>query len=75
MPNDKNPAPRRYAGVMISSTFTDLEQHRAVLIKAIKGQGLTDVAMENDTAKPDVMVRDASSDARREVRSLTVAAR
>jgi len=54
---------------MISSTFTDLEQHRAALIDAIKGQGLTDVAMENDTLKPDVdvidsslrMVRDASA--------------
>jgi len=54
---------------MISSTFTDLEQHRAALIKAIKGQGLADVAMENDTALPDVdviesslrMVRDASA--------------
>src|SRR5450759_1431210 len=64
-----NPAPRQYPGVMISSTFTDLEQHRAALIKAIKGQGLTDVAMENDWAKADVdvidsslqMVRDASA--------------
>ena len=33
---------------MVSSTFTDLEQHRAALIKAIKGQGLTDIAMENN---------------------------
>ena len=66
---DTNPAPRQYRGVMISSTFTDLEQHRAALIDAIKGQGLADVAMENDSAKPDVdvidsslrMVRDASA--------------
>ncbi|MBA2591620.1 MAG: DUF4062 domain-containing protein [Pseudomonadota bacterium] len=50
MPKDKHPAPRQYLGVMVSSTFTDLEQHRAALIKAIKGQGLTDVAMENDSA-------------------------
>ena len=69
MPKDKHPAPRQYHGVMVSSTFTDLKQHRAALIKAIKGQGLTDVAMENDSAKPDVdviesslqMVRDASA--------------
>jgi hypothetical protein len=54
---------------MVSSTFTDLEQHRAALIRAIKGQGLSDVAMENDSAKPGVdviqsslqMVRDASA--------------
>src|ERR1039457_2669820 len=69
MPDDTHPVPRRYLGVMLSSTFTDLKEHRAALIKAIKGQGLTDVAMENDSAKPDVdamdsslqMVRDASA--------------
>ena len=60
MPKDNHPAPRQYLGVMVSSTFTDLEQHRAALIKAIKGQGLTDVAMENDSAKPDVDVIDSS---------------
>jgi tetratricopeptide (TPR) repeat protein len=66
---DTKPAPRLVRGVMISSTFTDLEQHRAALIRAIKGEGLTDFAMENDTAKPGVdvidsslqMVRDASA--------------
>jgi hypothetical protein len=36
---------------MISSTFTDLKEHRAALIQAIKGQGLTDVDMEYDSAK------------------------
>src|SRR5450759_324119 len=64
-----NPAPRQYPGVMISSTFTDLKDHRAALIQAIRGEGLTDVAMENDSAKADVdvidsslqMVRDASA--------------
>jgi hypothetical protein len=60
MPNHHNPAPRPFHGVMLSSTFTDLEQHRAILIRAIKGQGLTDVAMENDTAKPHVDVIDSS---------------
>jgi uncharacterized protein DUF4062 len=57
---DPVPAPRQYKGVMISSTFTDLKQHRAALVGAIKGQSLTDVAMENDTAKPDVDVIDSS---------------
>lgn len=60
MPNRESPAPRHYPGVMVSSTFTDLEQHRAALIKAIKGQGLTDLAMENDSAKPDVDVLESS---------------
>src|ERR1017187_4295121 len=66
---DTNPAPRLIPGVMISSTFTDLKEHRAALVDALKGQGLTDRAMENDTAKPVVdvidsslqMVRDASA--------------
>ena len=54
---------------MVSSTFTDLKEHRAALIKAIKGQELTDVAMENDSAKAGLdvvesslqMVRDGSA--------------
>src|ERR1041385_630140 len=45
------PIPRNYPGVTISSTFTDLEVHRAALIKVIKANGMTDVAMENDSAK------------------------
>ena len=60
MPNDKNPKPRRYLGVMVSSTFTDLEQHRAALIKAIDGEGLKHETMENDSAKPAVDVIDSS---------------
>lgn len=51
MPNEEHPAPRNYQGVTISSTFTDLKDHRAALINAIQGQGLTAVAMENDSAK------------------------
>jgi hypothetical protein len=68
MTSDDHPAPRHYLGVTVSSTFTDLKDHRAALIKAIKQYGLTDVAMENDSAKlVDViesslqMVRDGSA--------------
>jgi tetratricopeptide (TPR) repeat protein len=58
-----------HQGVFLSSTLTDLEQHRAALIKVINGQGLAAVALENDSAEPDVdiidsslrMVRDASA--------------
>ena len=60
MSKDKQSTPRQYQGIMVSSTFTDLKDHRVALIKAIKGQGLTDVAMENDSAKPDVDVIDSS---------------
>jgi hypothetical protein len=37
---------------MVSSTFWDLEQHRAKLMSAISGQGLHPVAMEQDAALP-----------------------
>ncbi len=67
MTPDPHP-PRRFLGVTVSSTFADLVDHRAAVIKAIKAHGLTDVAMENDAAKLlDVidsslhMVRDGSA--------------
>ena len=61
--------PVNYKGVMVSSTFTDLTKHRNALTKAINGQALKAISMENDAAKPagDVidsslkMVRDSSA--------------
>ena len=52
--------PRQYAGVMLSSTFTDLKDHRAALIKAISGLDLKHIAMENDAAKSEVDLIDSS---------------
>jgi hypothetical protein len=49
MPSD---SPREHEGVMISSSFADLREHRRVLSAALTGQGLFPVAMENDSAKP-----------------------
>ncbi len=60
MPNDHSPVPKDFKGVMVSSTFTDVEDHRAALIKIIKAHGLTELAMENDSAKPDVDVIESS---------------
>lgn len=60
MADDPNPTPARYPGIMISSTFRDLAQHRAAVIKAIDDQEMKSVAMEHDTAKPDVDVIDSS---------------
>src|SRR5689334_11745194 len=57
---DESIAPRQYLGVMISSTFQDLEQHRAALMKAVEGQGLHPVAMEQDAALPAGTVIDSS---------------
>src|SRR5262245_27213593 len=52
--------PLNYKGVMVSSTFIDLEEHRAALIKAINANDLKAVAMENDSAKSDMDVIDSS---------------
>jgi hypothetical protein len=54
--------PRQYPGVMVSSTFWDLEEHRAKLMNAISGQGLHPVAMEQDAALPAGTVIDSSLD-------------
>ena len=54
------PAPISYQGVMVSSTFNDLIEHRAALIKAISGQELYPVVMENDSAKPGIDVIESS---------------
>ncbi len=66
MPSDSD-SPRVYPGVMISNT-PDVKAYRAVLIKALKDQGLIDIATKNDTAKDvDIiessfqMVRNASA--------------
>jgi hypothetical protein len=56
MPNE----PVSYKGVMVSSTFTDLVEHREALIKAINGQQLKPVGMESDAAKPGIDVLDSS---------------
>ena len=60
MVDDNLPPPLNYKGVMVSSTFTDLIEHRAALIQAINGQNLKSVAMEHDSAKADVDVIDSS---------------
>ena len=52
MGEEKTHIPANYQGVMVSSTFTDLEQHRDALIKAIDAQNLKSIAMDHDSAKP-----------------------
>jgi len=52
--------PVTFKGVMVSSTFTDLAQHRRALIKAIDGQDLKPVVMENDSAMPAIDVLQSS---------------
>ena len=63
------PSPRLIHQVMVSSTFTDLEEHRAALIKALNKHKLHPNVMEYDDAKvrDDViesslqMVRDSAA--------------
>ena len=45
-----------YKGVMVSSTFTDLKEHRAALIKAIDDQEMKAVGMENNPVEPGIDV-------------------
>lgn len=54
------PAPRQFLGVMVSSTFADFGQHREAVIRAISGQGLHPIAMEQDSALPAGTVIDSS---------------
>jgi hypothetical protein len=52
--------PRQYLGVMVSSMFRDLREHRAAPMRAIEGQELHTVEMEQDAALPDGAVVDTS---------------
>ena len=68
MPNKYTHQPRSIPQIMVSSTFTDLEEHRASLIKAIQQHKLHANVMENDSARlVDViesslkMVRDSAA--------------
>src|SRR5690349_13743570 len=47
---DPSHQPQQVHQVMISSTFTDLREHRAALIAAIHQHGLHAKVMENDSA-------------------------
>ncbi|MDX8030082.1 DUF4062 domain-containing protein [Lentzea sp. BCCO 10_0856] len=48
--------PRQYFGVVVSSTYEDLREHRAALMSAIQGQQLHAVAMESDSARPITVI-------------------
>ena len=50
MPGHNSHQPRQVPQVMVSSTFTDLKEHRAALIKAIKEHGLHPNVMDHDSA-------------------------
>jgi tetratricopeptide (TPR) repeat protein len=59
MAAEQNP-PRLYSGVMVSSTFKDLEKHREALIDAIHKEEFASVVMEYDSAKAVLDVIDSS---------------
>ncbi len=60
MPIDDPAAPRDYQGVMVSSTFKDLKEHREALISIVTGGDFKAVVMENDSAKSDFDVVESS---------------
>ncbi|MCH8959776.1 MAG: DUF4062 domain-containing protein, partial [Bacteroidetes bacterium] len=53
MVKENNPAPVSFKGVMVSSTFRDLELHRAELMKALRKEELFAIGMEDYVVKPD----------------------
>lgn len=53
MPTDKPATPRQYQGVMVSSTFTDLEGHRRALMVALQKEELHAIGMEDYVVVPD----------------------
>jgi hypothetical protein len=46
MVGKRRPAPRQYQGVMVSSTFTDLQEHRTALMEALRKEKLFAIGME-----------------------------
>jgi hypothetical protein len=60
MPKAPSTKPRSIPQVMVSSTFTDLKEHRAALIRALNEHGLHPKVMEYDSAKPVGDVIDSS---------------
>ena len=60
MPNAPSTKPRSIQQAMVSSTFTDLKEHRAALIRALNEHNLHANAMESDSAKPAGDVIDSS---------------
>ena len=53
MSNDEKIFPRLYPGVMVSSTFKDLEKHRAVLMDALNKEELHAIGMEDYVPTPE----------------------
>ena len=52
--------PKELRQIMVSSTFTELQEHRALAIHAIHGLGMHALAMEFDASKSDADVIDSS---------------
>lgn len=63
---DENHHPRQFPGVMVSSTFLDLEDHRKALIDALNRQDLHPIGMEHKPAKARGTVIDSSLEMVRE---------
>jgi hypothetical protein len=52
MSNEREFSPVQYKGVMVSSTFADLETHRQELMKALRKEELFAIGMEEYVPVP-----------------------
>jgi hypothetical protein len=62
MNHSESPNPPLYSGVMVSSTFTDLEKHRSALLKALQKEKMLPIGMENYVVSPEHDVISSSLD-------------
>jgi len=59
-------SPKAYPGVMVSSTFSDIKEHRKEIMRILEERQLLPRAMEHDSAKPNLDVIDSSLEMVRE---------
>jgi len=57
---NNNDSPKNYKGIMVSSTFSDMVEHRKIVFEMIPKYGFFPNVMENDSAKTDEDVIDSS---------------
>lgn len=60
MENGSKPTPKQFKGVMISSTFEDLKEHREALNSALRKSGLMPITMEDSVPGPNDNVLSSS---------------
>jgi len=52
----ENQSPKNYKGIMVSSTFSDMVEHRKILLEMLPQYGFFPIGMENDSAKDEDVI-------------------